>query len=172
MEVCGLQELCRLRSAHQFLLMVDDAHGTLVLGKSGGGAAEWSGTSASVDVHVGTLSKAIGAHGGFVACSCAIKTLLVNKGRAYTYSTALPVPTVAGALAALSVLDRYEYATLVNMANILFRQVKMTLWSYARAESGGALIICTSYKTWFPDALVHRYSLRSCRWWWAVLTEL
>jgi len=101
-----LQELCRLRSKHKFLLLVDDAHGTLVLGTSGGGVSEMTKTSASIDVHVGTLSKAVGAHGGFVACSSAIKTLLVNNGRAYTYSTALPIPTVAGALAALDVFDR------------------------------------------------------------------
>eukprot|EP00892_Ulva_mutabilis_P006620 jgi/Ulvmu1/432/UM001_0439.1 len=108
-DLADLQELCRLRAEHRFLLLVDDAHGTLVLGKNGGGVADMTGTSCSVDVHVGTLSKAVGAHGGFVACSHAIKTLLVNKGRAYVYSTALPVPTVAGALAALNVFDRERW---------------------------------------------------------------
>lgn len=90
------------------MLLVDDAHGTLVLGKNGGGVADMTGLCGSVDVHVGTLSKAVGAHGGFVACSSAVKTLLVNQGRAYVYSTALPIPTVAGALAALDVFDRCD----------------------------------------------------------------
>lgn len=102
-----MQELRKLRLQHSFLLLVDDAHGTLVLGANGGGVADSKDLTGSVDVHVGTLSKAVGAHGGFVACSRALKTLLVNQGRAYVYSTALPVPTVAGALAALDVFDRY-----------------------------------------------------------------
>ena len=59
--------------------------------------------SAHVDVHVGTLSKAAGSHGGFVACSAAMRSLLLNRGRPFVFSTALPVPTVAGALAAIRV---------------------------------------------------------------------
>lgn len=107
--MCGnLQELGRLRLLHRFLLLVDDAHGTLVLGTRGGGIADKPGAKATIDVHVGTLSKAVGAHGGFVACSKAIKQLMVNQGRAYVYSTALPVPTIAGALASLDVFDRCE----------------------------------------------------------------
>ncbi len=56
-----------------------------------------------VDICVGTLSKAFGCHGGFAALSAASKQLLLNRGRSYVYSTALPVPIVAGALAALRV---------------------------------------------------------------------
>lgn len=58
-----------------------------------------------VDVHIGTLSKAIGAQGGFVACSRNVKSLLLNKGRPYVFSTALPLPTVAAASAALKVSE-------------------------------------------------------------------
>ncbi len=59
-----------------------------------------------VDLHVGTLSKAFGALGGFVACSRAMKQLLLNRGRAYVYSTSLPVPVVEAAAAALRVSSR------------------------------------------------------------------
>ncbi len=58
-----------------------------------------------VDVHIGTLSKAIGAQGGFVACSRSVKSLLLNRGRPYVFSTALPLPTVAAASAAIRVSE-------------------------------------------------------------------
>ena len=64
-----------------------------------------AGVADQVDVHVGTLSKAVGSQGGFVACSRNIKSLLLNRGRPYVYSTALPLPTVAAASAALKVSE-------------------------------------------------------------------
>ena len=102
----SMQTLAELRRQFGCLLLVDDAHGFLTLGDFGGGAAEATGVSSQVDVHCGTLSKACGAMGGFVACSTALKTFLVNFARAYTYSTALPAPVVAGALAALEIAQR------------------------------------------------------------------
>lgn len=95
------QGLARLRQRHGFLLAVDEAHATLVCGERGGGAAEMLGVCDSIDLHVGTLSKAFGALGGFVACSSAFKRYLSNKGRSVVYSTALPLPVVAAALAAI-----------------------------------------------------------------------
>lgn len=89
-----------------FILVVDDAHATLVCGHNGGGAAEMMGVSNHIDVHVGTLSKAAGALGGFAACSSAMRQLLLNRGRSVIYSTSLPVPVVAAARAALQVSRR------------------------------------------------------------------
>lgn len=76
-----LREIAALRKRHGFLLVVDDAHGTLACGPSGGGAAEMFGVEHDVDVHVGTLSKAAGALGGFVCCNRGMKHLLVTTGR-------------------------------------------------------------------------------------------
>lgn len=117
-DLADLRALARLRRRHGFLLVIDEAHATLVCGPRGGGAAEallGSGegdgggaggggvSSSDVDVHVGTLSKAFGAHGGFVACSARVRSLLANAGRPFAFSTALPAPAVAAALAALDV---------------------------------------------------------------------
>lgn len=94
--------LARLRAAHGALLCLDDAHATLVCGAAGGGVAQMQGVGAEhVDITVGTLSKAFGAHGGFVACSRAHKQLLISAGRPAIFSTALPAPAVAAASAAL-----------------------------------------------------------------------
>lgn len=65
--------------------------------------------SEEVDVHVGTLSKAIGSQGGFVACSRGVKKLLLNRGRPYVFSTSLAGPSVAAASAAISVLQQVNY---------------------------------------------------------------
>ena len=102
----SLQSLHELKQQFGFLLLVDDAHGTLVVGAHGGGTAEGARCGAAVDVHTGTLSKSLGGLGGFVAGSRALKRLLVNTARGYIYSTALPAPCVAASLAALDVFMR------------------------------------------------------------------
>lgn len=99
-DVVGLADL---RDAHGALLVLDEAHATLLYGERGGGIAEETGAAHRVDLHIGTLSKAFGAHGGFVACSSELKRLLVSRGRPGIYSTALPAPAVAAATAALEV---------------------------------------------------------------------
>uniref|UniRef100_A0A0D3ETR8 serine C-palmitoyltransferase n=1 Tax=Oryza barthii TaxID=65489 RepID=A0A0D3ETR8_9ORYZ len=65
-----LPELVKLRRKYGFLLVIDDAHGTLVCGENGGGAPELFGCENDIDISVGTLSKAAGCQGGFIVCSC------------------------------------------------------------------------------------------------------
>ncbi|KAF2314701.1 hypothetical protein GH714_030089 [Hevea brasiliensis] len=67
-------ELVKLRKRHGFLLVIDDAHGTFVCGKNGGGVAEEFNCERDVDICVGTLSKAAGCHGGFIACRHMLKS--------------------------------------------------------------------------------------------------
>jgi len=107
-DFANLPELVRLRKTFGFLLIIDEAHATLVCGENGGGAAEMFGVQDSVDVHVGTLSKAIGSQGGFVACNSAMKHFLLNKGRSYVFSTSLPIPTVASAKEAIDIGQSQE----------------------------------------------------------------
>ena len=91
-DLADCQGLATLRDQYGALLCLDEAHATLVYGENGGGVAEEQGVAEKVDVHVGTLSKAFGSHGGFVGCSSVMKRLLISKGRAGIYSTALPLP--------------------------------------------------------------------------------
>ncbi|GIL65081.1 hypothetical protein Vafri_18853 [Volvox africanus] len=108
-DFADLRGLSSLRRRHPFLLAVDEAHATLVCGEGGGGAAEAMGVAHEVDLHIGTLSKAFGALGGFVACSHSFKQLLLNRGRAFVYSTSLPVPVVEAAGAALRISQRESW---------------------------------------------------------------
>ncbi|KAJ1406755.1 Pyridoxal phosphate-dependent transferase, major domain [Sesbania bispinosa] len=90
-------ELAELRKKHGFLLVIDDAHGTFVCGQNGGGVAEEFNCEKDVDICIGTLSKAAGCHGGFIACSKRWKLLIQSRGRSFIFSTATPVPVAAAA---------------------------------------------------------------------------
>lgn len=100
-DIADLNGLVNLKKKHGFLLAVDEAHATLVCGPHGGGVTEAAGVCNDVDLHVGTLSKAFGASGGFVACSSSWKQFLINQGRTQVFSTSLPIPVVAAAHEAL-----------------------------------------------------------------------
>jgi 8-amino-7-oxononanoate synthase len=102
-DLAPLEALVAVKRRYGALLVVDDAHGTLVYGTTGSGVVEHLGVSEGVDLHVGTLSKAFGALGGFVAGSRDWCDWLVNRGRAQIYSTALPLPIVAAARASLRI---------------------------------------------------------------------
>jgi 8-amino-7-oxononanoate synthase len=97
----ALADACR---RHGALLAVDDAHGLGVLGAKGGGSLEHFGLSArEVPALVGTLGKAFGSFGAFVAGDAALIETLVQRARTYIYTTALPVAVAAATLAALEV---------------------------------------------------------------------
>jgi glycine C-acetyltransferase len=103
-DVAPLAEIVELAHRHGVRVAVDEAHGTGCLGPGGRGAVAEAGVEDDVDVVIGTLSKALGAYGAFVACDQAIAQLLVNSARSFIFSTAPPPPAVAGALAALELL--------------------------------------------------------------------
>ncbi|HEY8494503.1 MAG TPA: 8-amino-7-oxononanoate synthase [Myxococcota bacterium] len=92
---------------HGALVLLDDAHGIGCLGAGGRGSAELEGVPlAEVDVLVGTLGKALGSFGAFVAGSAALRELLVNAARSFIFTCALAPPQVAAARAALRLVER------------------------------------------------------------------
>lgn len=101
-----LREICRLAAAHDAMVMVDEAHATGVEGPTGAGLVEALGLGDAVTVQMGTLGKALGAAGAFVAGSRALVDLLVNRARSLIYTTAPPPPIVAAVDAALDVVAR------------------------------------------------------------------
>jgi glycine C-acetyltransferase/8-amino-7-oxononanoate synthase len=105
-DVAPLVELVELARRHRLRLVVDDAHGTGVLGPHGRGSCAEAGVDQEVDVIVGTLGKALGSYGAFAACDRELARYLVNAARTFIFSTAPPPPAVAGAIAALDELER------------------------------------------------------------------
>lgn len=102
-DICPLPALAALKKDYRACLIVDDAHASGVIGRTGRGTAEYF-RMAGIDVQVGTLSKAFGAEGGYIAASREICDYLRNTSRPFIFSTAISAVTGAAALAALRLL--------------------------------------------------------------------
>jgi glycine C-acetyltransferase len=99
-----LPALCDLAEATGCIMMVDDAHASGVFGKNGRGTIDHFGVHGRVDIQVGTLSKAIGALGGYVAGSSDLIEFLYHRARPFLFSTSHPPAVVAACIAAVDVL--------------------------------------------------------------------
>jgi len=111
-DLAPLAELNALASDYDAWLMSDDAHGLGVLG-GGRGSSYVGNTHVPIPLQMGTLSKAIGAYGGYLCASSAVIDLIRNRARTLVYSTGLPPSSVAAAIAALDLIEREPaYAAL------------------------------------------------------------
>src|SRR5450759_1515753 len=99
-----LPELCTLAEEFGCIMMVDDAHASGVFGKNGRGTIDHFGVNGRVDIQVGTLSKAIGALGGYVAGSRSLVEFLYHRARPFLFSTSHPPGVAAACIAAIDVL--------------------------------------------------------------------
>jgi glycine C-acetyltransferase/8-amino-7-oxononanoate synthase len=104
-DVAPLEEIVELAADYGLRTLVDEAHATGALGPGGRGVLADVGLEDQVDVIVGTLGKSLGSYGAFVACDRVMCNYLVNAVRTFVFSTAPPPPAVAGALAALDLLE-------------------------------------------------------------------
>ena len=100
-----LPELCDLADEYGCIMMVDDAHASGVFGRNGRGTVDHFGMHGRVDVQVGTLSKALGALGGYVAGSKSLVDFLYHRARPFLFSTSHPPSVAATCIAALDVLE-------------------------------------------------------------------
>ena len=116
-DVFPLRELVSLCDRHQALSYVDDAHGTAVLGRDGSGSADRCGVHGMVHVTVGTLGKALGVSGAFVAGSEDLRRFLLNRARSFIFTTGTPPALAAGVTAALEVARREEWRRDALWAN-------------------------------------------------------
>lgn len=124
-DIAPLPGIIDLAERYGSLLMVDDAHATGVLGKDGRGTSEHFGLKGKVDIEMGTLSKAIGAEGGFIAGSKSLIDYLLNEARPFIFSTALSPGVVASALAAVDIIltEPERRVRLQNMSRRLYDEL-------------------------------------------------
>src|SRR6185436_11685736 len=101
-----LPALCGLAEEFGCIMMVDDAHASGVFGKNGRGTVDHFGMHGRVDIQVGTLSKAIGALGGYVAGSQSLIEFLYHRARPFLFSTSHPPAVVAACIAAIDILEQ------------------------------------------------------------------
>jgi glycine C-acetyltransferase len=105
-DVGALPDLCTLAEEFGCIMMVDDAHASGVFGQNGRGTIDHFGLHGRVDIQVGTLSKAVGALGGYVAGSRALIEFLYHRARPFLFSTSHPPATAAACIAAIDVLEQ------------------------------------------------------------------
>ena len=104
-DLAPLPDLLTLCQTHEATLVIDDAHGTGVMGKNGRGTIEHFGVDPQDVIQMGTLSKAIGTSGGYVAGPASLKDYLINTSKAFIYTTAQPPAIAAGASAAIRIIQ-------------------------------------------------------------------
>ena len=136
-DTADLSGLADLKRRRPFILLLDEAHGSGVFGPSGAGLAAELGLQDTVDVSVVTLSKAVGCGGGAVCGGEDFCNALVNFGRAYVYSTSLPVPVAAAIDAAVAVLADEPWRQ--QRLRELVRRVRTELGNPLEPGSGSGL---------------------------------
>jgi len=136
-DLAPLPELVELADRFEAMLLIDEAHATGVFGTLGRGVAEHQGVEPRVPIRVGTLSKALGSAGGFVAGSRALVDWLVQRARPYVFSTAVPAPVAAAAIAALAVVrqEPHRRQELLRRAAELRQALSERGWDIGRCES-------------------------------------
>src|SRR3954465_6276116 len=120
----ALPALCAIAEEYGCIMMVDDAHASGVFGANGRGTIDHFGMHGRVDIQVGTLSKAIGALGGYVAGTRALIEFLYHRARPFLFSTSHPPAVAAACIAALDVLEEEP-------------QIMERLWENTRFVKGG-----------------------------------
>lgn len=130
-DVAPLPELVEIANEYNCCLIIDDAHATGVIGKTGKGTVEYykdktgKDLTEYVDLQIGTLSKALASEGGFVCGKKVYMDYLINKSRPFIFSTALSPSTIASANTALNLLkeNHEEYLTKLNNNTKLMRKL-------------------------------------------------
>ncbi len=118
-DTAPLAAICALAEQYGAMVMVDEAHATGVVGPRGAGVVDALGLQERVFVQMGTLGKALGGFGAYVAGSRPLIDHLINSARSFIYTTALPPPMVAVAIAALEVVEREPERRAALRANAI-----------------------------------------------------
>ena len=136
-DLAPLVELAELAERYDCMLLVDEAHATGIFGERGRGVAEHLDVEDRVHVRIGTLSKALGSAGGFVAGSQSLIDWLANRARPYVFSTAQPGASAAAAAAALEIINTEpeRRRVLLASAEYLRQQLRQQGWNCGASVS-------------------------------------
>ena len=119
-DACPLPDLINLAQTHDSMLLIDEAHATGVMGKTGAGIVEHFGSPRDGIVQVGTLSKALGSLGGYVAGSAKLIDYLRNRAATWIYTTGLSPADTAAAIAAIQVIHQEPQRRQKLWENVAF----------------------------------------------------
>jgi len=104
-DIAPLDEIVKLCEKYECISMIDEAHATGILGKNGSGASEFFKLENKIDICMGTLSKAIGSVGGYVAGSSELIDFLKNKARSFIFDTSLPASCLMASMAGIKIIQ-------------------------------------------------------------------
>lgn len=134
-DAAALHEIVELKDRHGAWLMLDEAHAVGVLGPGGRGLAAKLGLESRIELQMGTLSKAVGLSGGYLAASRSVISLLVNRARSFIYSTAPPPAVAHAATASLRLIQGGEGEKRRNKL-----AANMALWQQQSGAMSAAAI--------------------------------
>ena len=131
-DLAPLPEIADLADKYGCMFMIDEAHSTGVLGKRGSGGTEYFGIEDRVPIVMGTLSKAVGSLGGYIAGSQKLIDFIRNRVRSYIFDTSLPASSLAASLAAIDIIEfepgRREYLwKLINKFKKGLEEIGLTI---------------------------------------------
>ena len=134
-DLAKLPEIVELAEAYNCMTYVDDAHGSGVLGENGRGTVDHFNLHGRIDFTIGTLSKAIGVIGGYVAGKQVMKDWLINRGRPILFSTSLPPAVVAAATKSVELLMESSEYTDKLWSNAKFFKEKLSKLGFNTGKS-------------------------------------
>lgn len=136
-EIAPFDQIADLGGEYGAIVMVDEAHATGVLGDHGRGIASHFGIEGHLDIQMGTLSKAIGAVGGYIACSQKFRELMEHRARPFLFSTSPPPSVMATCIAAIDLLASDEGAELIGKLweNTDFFKKGLESWGFDTGNS-------------------------------------
>ncbi len=139
-DIAPLAQIANLAREHGAMLMVDEAHATGVFGAGGRGACEAAHVEEGVHIRVGTLSKALGSHGGFVVGSRLLIDWLINRARPYFFSTSAPAAIAAAGLAAIEIVrsEPHRRKQVLQSAEQLRSRLRANGWNVG--QSAGQIV--------------------------------
>lgn len=134
-DIAPLPHIVELAEKYDAFVYVDDAHASGVLGKNGKGSTDHFGLHGRVHIQVGTLSKAVGAVGGYVACDQVLKEYMIHKARPFLFSTSQTPAVAATCLAAIQVLRQSDELIAKLWSNAAYFRSKVQALGF---DTGGS----------------------------------
>jgi glycine C-acetyltransferase len=153
-DLAKLPEIVKLAREHDAIVVVDDSHGTGVMGKTGRGTIEHFGLTGQVDIITGTLGKALGgAAGGFVAGSTALVDTLIQRSRPQLFSNALPATVACSALEAIDYVDAHPELVQRLRENTSYFRAGLQRIGYKPLDGESAIVPIIVGETSFAIAM-------------------
>ncbi len=139
-DIVDLPRLLALAEQYGARVLVDDAHSTGVLGKSGSGTAEYFGKKGEVDLELGTMSKALAGLGGFVCGDEDVIEYLRFYSNSYVFAATIPAPVVAGLIASIDIMEREPHRLTLLWSNIHHLRKQLQDAGFNLEHSNSAII--------------------------------